>query len=305
LAWYQQQGMEPDICDFNQALLRLAPDGRAEALAASAALEGKHGAAFRYALGGPLENPTLPAHMLVAAGRARTPLANVPELDPSIAASGPDALQAASYSWVVDHSEPEHQPLWPRGGAPIERARVRVSVVPDMPAIEKVRNMPSVLLHTWHILDYGLPGARESLQRWVASLWPTNLDPFFAAGVGLPRTRFMVADLLRQRALFLEPLFDPDVPFTEMAQVLLALALTQKEPEVAGTAIDVLIELIRDGRCAGTELGSVFARMLPSGLIKLNRLGSRLENVARASLLHTHVCARILQEACRTFTEVS
>jgi hypothetical protein len=114
----------------------------------------------------------------------------------------------------------------------------------------------------------------------------------------------MIADLLRQRAVFLEPLFDPDVPFTEMAQVLVALALTQKEPEVAGTAIDVLIELIRDGRCTGTELGSVLARLLPSDLIKLNRLGNRLENVARASLLHTHVCARIIQEACRAFTEV-
>jgi hypothetical protein len=304
LAWYQQHGMEPDIYDFIQALLRLAPDGRAEALAASAALQGKHVAAVRFALGGPLENPTLPAPILIAAGRARTPLANLSELELIIGASGPDALRAASYSWFMDHSEPENQPLWARGREPVERARVRVSVVPDIPAIEKVREMPSVLLHSWRILDYGLPGGRESLHRWAASLWPANLDPFFAAGLCVPRTSFMVADLLRQRALFLEPLFDPDVRFTEMAQVLLALALTQKEPEVAGSAIDVMIELIRDGRCTGTELGSVFACMLPSGLIKLNRLGNRLENVARASLLHTHVCAGIIQAACSAFTEV-
>jgi hypothetical protein len=305
LAWYQQHGMEPDVYDFIQALLRLASDGRPEALAASAALHSKHGAAVRYALGGPLENQALPIPMLIAAGRARTPLAYLSDLEPTITAPGPDALQSASYSWFVDDAEPEGQPPRARAHVPVERACVCVSVDPRLPAAEKVREMPSVLLHTWSILEYfGLPGARESLHRWAATLWPANLDPFFAAGIGVPARSYMIADMLRQRAIFLEPLFDPDVPFTEMAQVLLALALCQKEPEVAGSAIDVMIELIRDGRCAGTELGHVFARLLPSGLIKLNRLGNRLESVARASLLHTHVCAHIVQIACSALTEV-
>jgi hypothetical protein len=114
----------------------------------------------------------------------------------------------------------------------------------------------------------------------------------------------MMADLLRQRAAFLEPLFDPDVPFSEMAQVLLAICLGQKEPQVTGLAVDALIELIRDGRCLGSELGAVLARVLPAGAIKYNRLGKHLDTVAQASLLHAHVCAEVVQKACAALSEI-
>jgi hypothetical protein len=108
---------------------------------------------------------------------------------------------------------------------------------------------------------------------------------------------------LRQRAAFLERLFDADVPCSEMAQLLVALSLTQKEPEVSGLAVDVLIELIRDGRCVGPDLGHVLGTMAATGLLKLNRLAKHLETVARASLLHTYVCARMLQLVCAALIE--
>ena len=86
---------------------------------------------------------------------------------------------------------------------------------------------------------------------------------------------------------FLSRLFDPGVPFGNGPASARNLP-ERAAPEVTGMAVDVLIELIRDGRCVGAELGRVLG-MLPHTVIKLNRLGKHLDTVARASLLHVHV----------------
>jgi hypothetical protein len=183
---------------------------------------------------------------------------------------------------------------------------LRVVVQPDMPAPERIRDLPTVLLHAWLIpiaLTWSGGGATGVL-RWIATAWPANPDPFFVSGIRLHRMPFMVASMVRLRGVFLEPLFDPDVPFTDPAQLLLALALNQAEPEVTGLAVDVLIELIRDGRCAGPELGGVLRSLLHAEHLKLNRVARHLDTVARASQLHAHVCAQIVQTTCSDLTAV-
>lgn len=311
---HQQQGLEPSKHDFIQGILRLAPDTRAETLASVCGLEGKYAAAFRFALGGALEDASLPPAVLLAAGRARTPFAELTDLT-SLPIEGPDGLEPARYSWQVNHSDAESQAHW---------ARLHVSVEPWTPLQEKVRDLPTVLLHPWrHKADFAWEG-QSGLNRWKATVWPANLDSYFALGARVHAGRYSQASLLRQRATFLEPLFDPSVPFSEMAQLHLALCLYEQAPEVTGLAIDALVELIRDGRCVGGELGGVLARLLATtvghvssrqfqhghvgnvphgGLIKLNRLGKHLETVARASVLHAHVCAEIVQASCATLTE--
>jgi hypothetical protein len=44
--------------------------------------------------------------------------------------------------------------------------------------------------------------------------------------------------------------------------------------------------------------------MVPTVLVKLNRLAKQLDACTAASLLHKHVCARIAQDACAGLTEV-
>jgi hypothetical protein len=95
-----------------------------------------------------------------------------------------------------------------------------------------------------------------------------------------------------------------NVPFSEMAQLLVAWALNEQSPEMTGLAVDALVELIADGRCVGAEMGQVLGRMIPHKITKLNRLGRHLGTVARSSLLHAHVCAQIVQRACLPLTEV-
>jgi hypothetical protein len=302
LQWYEQQGVEPSQHDFIQACLRLAPDHRAETQAEAMALRGQFAAAFRYAMGGSLEDTSLSRAVLVAAGRARSPFAKLGEMHAQGTLAGPDAAQPARYFW--DGSQPSVEAAlapW----IPSE-ALIQVGVQPSVPAPEHIRDLPTVLLHTWLISTEiaWSPGAATAVLRWVGTVWPANPDPFFVIGIRLRRMPFMAASMYRLRAAFLATLFDPDVPFTEMAQLLLALALNQAEPEVTGLAVDALIELIRDGRCVGPELGGVLRALMKGDLLKLNRLAKHLATAASASPLHAHVCAQVVQTASSELTDI-
>jgi hypothetical protein len=295
LELYQQQGLEPITHDLVQGLLRLAPDHRADVLARVADMPGKYAPAFRFALGGPLEESSLPVGVLVAAGRARTPFAELGELSSLPDVEGPDALTPAAYAWQVNHADADSQTHW---------ARLYVSVQPGTIRPAMIRDFPTVLVHACRPMSGFASEGKTGMNRWIGTVWPANLDPFFAMGARVHAGHHRQLSLLKQRATFLEPLFDPNVPFSDMAQLHLALCLTEQAAEVTGFAVDALVELVRDGRCVGRELGGVLARMLPSGLIKLNRLGKHLDIVARASLLHTHVCTEIVQDSCLSLTEI-
>jgi hypothetical protein len=299
LEWYEQHGVEPSQHDFIQGCLRLAPDHRAETLAEASRLQGSFAAAFRFALGGPLEDASLPRAVLAAAGRARTPFADLGELHVQGTLTGPDAAEAARYFW--DEGQPSDLWHW----IPAE-ALLHLGVQPSVPAPEHIGDLPTVLLHAWIIPGemHWAVGNAAGVLGWIETVWPANPDPFFVIGIRLRQAPFMVASTYRLRAGFLAPLFDPDVPFTEMAQLLLALALNQAETEVTGLAVDALIELIRDGRCVGPELGRALRFLVRSDLLKLNRLARHLDTAARASLLHAHVCARIVQTACGELTDI-
>ena len=104
LAGYERAGRRPLASDLLQALLRLAPDGRGEALALAGDLRGEWAAAVRWALGGdatPDVQGRRQAALWIAAGRARAPHA---DLSGPLAALGlridwPDVLRPASYQW--------------------------------------------------------------------------------------------------------------------------------------------------------------------------------------------------------------
>lgn len=330
LQWHELHGMEPSTHDFIQGCLRLVPDRRAHVLAEAGGLQGRFAAAFRYALGGPLEDASLPPAILVAAGRARAPVASHGDLSSPDALAGPDAAEPARYFWDASELGAQAPGFCPNCGKRLKspeasqcgacaaawqsrpqdaeasaqpwilpKALLQVGVLPGTPAPEQMRDMPTVLMHAWVIPEETAwsMGAATGVLRWLGTLWPARLDSFFAIGIRLRRVPYMAASLYRLRAAFLAPLFDPDVPFTELAQLLVTLALGQAEPHVAGLAVDALIELIRDGRCVGPEVGGGVRLLMNEDMLKLNRLAKQLETVARASSLHAHVCARIVQTA--------
>ncbi|MBL8823002.1 MAG: hypothetical protein JNJ77_10475 [Planctomycetia bacterium] len=279
LKWYEEHGLEPDFHDMVQGLLRLAPDGRAEVLAQATPLKGRYGSAFRYALGGPLEDE-LTGVLGMIAGRARHPFAERLDVATSVD-YGPDATHAAQYTWEFIKSS---------DSSSTSKTVISVKVHPQPAVSSLIHHVPTVLLHNYRVFD--------GWNRWAGTVWPANPQPFFASGVRLQYRSYSDAQIKRQRAEYLDPLFDPDVPFSTMAQWLLALALGAGEPEVTGLAVDALIVLIRDGRCVGPELGEVMGSLMAVNELKLNRIAQHLETVGQASLLHAYVCSQMLQIAC-------
>ncbi|HMW30610.1 MAG TPA: DUF6493 family protein, partial [Plasticicumulans sp.] len=106
LRGYAQTDRRPLAADLLQAVLRLAPDGRDQALARLAELDAEWLPALRWALGGdsgPDAQSRKQAALWIAAGRARAPLADLsgPLAPLGVSLDWPDVLRPARYQWAA------------------------------------------------------------------------------------------------------------------------------------------------------------------------------------------------------------
>lgn len=129
---------------------------------------------------------------------------------------------------------------------------------------------------------------------WRALVWPGNLDPYWRqAALCLGERWHQDGSASAPNQVFLEPLFEPDRPWDELARVVILMALLSKASEIRTAAVDLMIEGISDGRGHPDPLGRTLCRLAPAGL-KSNRLASALEQVAGAGELHRWTVSRIL-----------
>src|SRR5262249_8272706 len=135
--------------------------------------------------------------------------------------------------------------------------------------------------------------------RWAMTLWPLNRQPFFAAGCAALASNLDWVEADWANKTYLESLLDPDVPLEEMGYLLLALGLAAKDPGEHGLATDALIAAIDDGRVDAEGLGSILARLLPTGLVKAARYAKTLGQAARVSPLHAWTIACTLEGGLR------
>jgi hypothetical protein len=178
-------------------------------------------------------------------------------------------------------------------------------VIEVLPALEKetAPDHPTVNIHRKSKLDPHPPYLEHnpfSVEniRWIATIWPHNYDAHLAKGAKQISQRLDDhASNWHPKAAYLEPLFDPDTLFSEMAQLLLAVSLISRDADVRGLAIDALEQVIKDGRCTGPEFGHLVGRLMATGFVRRNRLAATLEAVAKSSPWHAHVCAQIVQTA--------
>jgi hypothetical protein len=225
LAGYERAGRRPLASDLLQALLRLAPDGRGEALALAGDLRGEWAAAVRWALGGdagPDAQGRKQAALWIAAGRARSPHADLS--DPLAALrlriDWPDVLRPASYQWqAVTRTLHQHrsQTTYPSLNLQVSPAYSGTprTPTPGLGAAARIRAgaawlkglarwlrlaAPALALRT---LDPSLAVptclAHESaphrslavgysapwLIEWTQTLWPLNVDASLALGARL------------------------------------------------------------------------------------------------------------------------
>ncbi|HPU79637.1 DUF6493 family protein [Accumulibacter sp.] len=222
LAVYEREKRRPLRHDLLQALLRLAPDGRAEALDMARELRGAWVPALCWALGGetgPQRQERAQAALWVAAGRARCPGGDLGlALEPlGLKVSWPDVLRPASYRWQATTRTQRHQrrestlpclelevlpeytgealrptPAWGAGARLLQALRGLGALVCRlqrvMPALALRSLDPSLVLPTC------LPheaAAHHSLTvghaapwmlEWSRILWPLNSEAFLAQG---------------------------------------------------------------------------------------------------------------------------
>jgi len=82
----------------------------------------------------------------------------------------------------------------------------------------------------------------------------------------------------------------------EPGHLLLCIALSVKDADVRGLAIDAMIEGIEAGSF-DVDLGAgVFVKLAAGGWLKLNRLGDNLMTVAETSPLHAWVVGALIQQ---------
>ena len=281
-AWH---GESPDVTDVVIAMLRLAPERRAEALGAIAVGTEEWVLAIRHALGGNEAVGKSPA-LWITAARARAAWGIHEKVGEAFPKAGPDVGQPAVYA--VDFSKDK------QGNAKI--------VFPgELKARGGGRDCVPIVLHAergdsmWEL--GGIGGPSEHSVRWTASTWPIARESFFAAAVlQLAQNIDWWGAEWHNKAL-IEPLLDHGTPLRDMGLMLLAIGLGAKEPGEHGLATDAAITAIEDGRLGSDNLGRVLALLLPTGIIKAGRWAKTLRDVARASQAHAAV-VKLGLEAC-------
>jgi hypothetical protein len=284
LAW-QNAGTAPDLHEQVLALLRLAPEGRKEALARAREVKGEAGEALRHALGENAKPGRTPA-LWLASYRTRQPRGDLPEFERAYPNFGPDAGVGAQYTWQFAATE--------------QAAQIRtfgaftIATSPSYPA-RVSRELLPVLFH--QKASFGEPASRE-LTGWLARFWPGNLEPFFVRGLRRLQIAVSWADSRDRETLgVLDPLMSPHAELGPMACLALALGLAAQDATLRSYAQEVLIAAIAEGRANPAELGAALARLLELGENKLVRWSKSLGAVARISALHARLVADLLQRA--------
>jgi hypothetical protein len=300
LTVWQTAGADPPQADLIQGLLRLAPGKRAAALQAAASLPGNTGRAVRWALGSG-EAPTATDlgefSLWLAAGRARNPAGELVELSPLIGGNLADALLPPTYTCQTQ----------PVSAGPIYRPAGAVDLLvecyPLFAPSPTLQMRPTLALceptHFGHHTTVSTWGFQ-----WLAAVWPLNLDPFYADGIRMLLGRVNApASAFEPNYAFLQPLLEPDRPWTEMAYLTAWIALVSKDADSRGAALDAIIAAIDDGRLDPQLAARMLARLMPSGWVKLNRLADAWREISRVSPLHAWQAADVLQAFLATSSE--
>jgi hypothetical protein len=280
---WQKAGQEPDRHEQVLALLRLAPEGRAEALPAAKSLQSQGGEALRFALGEKLP-PGRDASLWLAAWRSRQPVGDLPEFEKIHPNLGPDAGTAAKYEYLVEWAKIRgDRQSWNQLYLPL-------TVKPAAPKQVDSCLAPVLIHRGW---DMDEECKFRNFLRYSATVWPANLEPFLATGVSELANFVNYQQIGEQmHCVFLELLSQPHTAMRPMASLILALGLAAHDTEPRGLAQDALIATIEEDRLDVPLLGSLMSQLLQSGSARLMRWSKALGEAAQVSSRH---CQTVIQ----------
>jgi hypothetical protein len=285
---WQEKILPLDRADFIQAILRLAPEGRAEALETAQDLTGLAGEVIRYALGGADFNPKEKLSLWIAAFRSREPYSDSPELEILAPGLPPDAAIAAEYSFDAEEiyksvvyelpnllPVQSFDPEFPQSRAKArKRGRIFGELMKDIGIREKYGLLPTCLLH-----DNASPFARSLMP----NVWPQNRESYLAI-----LSKRIANREWKMAPYELDVLFHPDQPMTGNAKWWLAYALGVTDDKTAATAADLLISVISETRLSPTLLAEPMTQFVILGETKHSIFVKSFREVARISALHSY-----------------
>ena len=311
--------------DITQALLRIAPDRRQEALAISSTIPLAIRKLVCWALGakeGPSIKDKKEYELWIAAGRSRSPRRSLSE-DYSVFRvkdNLPDSVLPASYTWTSSLRYTKSNPKYSFPEITISHNQEDIqedtsnkspNALPNLKDVQNLlktsfkrlislssgplwKRVPTAAMHTYNRAERYYIFSAWQIQ-WVHFIWPLHLDSCLKRGI-----QRMVSRIDENTAstiplyCHLEPAFHPYRPWSEMTHLAIWTGIISKDTELQNVAIEALIEAIQDGRAHPKPLAHVLLQLSKGTWIKLNRLSSALEQVAAVSELHQFATCSIL-----------
>lgn len=315
----EQSGSAIEQVDLSYSLLRLTPDGRAEALAHCGELSAGTQRIATFTLGGD-DKPTSEDKRIhavwISAARARNPVADWKQLFAplNLDDAWPDSVRPTIYSWRAFTEArkngaaewKEHRFVLERKvadeteEAPARDVRHAISAMLTGPVRVDWKDVPSAALsHTskgekrW-TYDY----SSIWVSQWLSHLWPQNAAPAFATAADRLALRLDAdGSNLEPGAGYLECLFQKNRAWGEMGHLALLLGLAGKDADACGLAIDALVQGIENEQFDPVLFGSVLAKFAESGWLKPARVAQSLRQATRVSALHALAISDAIQNA--------
>lgn len=291
VAAHQAAGASSSLEEQVRALLRLpAGDWPAARARARTLAPSDFSAALRYALGdAPGDDIPVGANraLFVAAARIRHPNDDDALLARACGDMGQDGAAIARYRWSASSRESHgtifHEPCW--------------TVTPV-----STSDRPS--LRCAGTTRWCTPGAAKAFGRAAkaccytvrgASIFPSNLDAFFANGaVDLCSNRDWWEARWQDKA-YLVLVSDASVPMTPLATRVLACALGGKEAAQTAVAVDAFVAACVESRLDAAVLGGTIRELLETQLGLAARYATSLAMAARA---HPAMPAAVVAALC-------
>ncbi|MDB2438602.1 DUF6493 family protein [Hellea sp.] len=317
--------------DFKLSVLRLLPDGRAEARKKLDVIDSNYYRIAEFALGGytkpRLEDKPYYSSWVTAA-RARSPRADWQESFElfEIIDHWPNSVQPALMEW---HAEPENKyneakidvsvfPKWISETQEETEEEASIKTTPFSWILSKIGKkeieasirkttiskpdidlLPASLLsidaqkgYRWsHFVGY-----REQVD-WMIQQWPAVPDGVQMQGAKNTTRRLNeTSNSFEPSYGFYYSLFAPCQYWHEPALLLVALGLFARDADIKGLTVDAMIEGIEKGYFDPEHFVKVIQKLESGGWLKFGRLKDTLTPIIQASPLHAYVISRVLQD---------
>lgn len=287
--------------ELQLALLRLAPEGRAEALARLPEGPQEYLQALRYALGGRAEIGTDP-QLWAAAARAST-------------RAGPDEAVCAAFDSVDERiarpasydprvhlpggrpaaCEAEESDLaTPSFGLEIGICRERRPPIQD-PALQAP--LP-ILFEELDSYAWALESVGDAAVTARRSVWPAGRAAAHAFALCSRPFEAFADNTQGCKMAFIESLLDPGAAIGPVGALLLFSGFGTKNPGARSLAIDAAQRAIDEGRLGSDTLALALKRHLDRGALIPGRLADSLGELASGSEEHSAVVKLALEPLC-------